>query len=208
MNTTTARTLLGLALACLAAMPAQAQQGSAVATHQTAWVGNVAASNTSGRIAVNQASGFGNAQANIAAIALSPDGVAQVDVQALQQAGSGEPFGNADTHALIDGSAFAGGHGVMSVNQAAGTSNLQLNVIAIGGAGMVGIARASDAALAATAPAGTSTEGTVTVAPERRAAIDLDAFRGAQGVVQVNQTAGVGNLSTNAIVLLLPGSTP
>jgi hypothetical protein len=35
-----------------------------------------------------------------------------------------------------------------------------------------------------------------------------DAFRGSQGVVQVNQTAGVGNSSANAIVIQLPGGSP
>lgn len=204
MSATMSRTLLAVALVCMA-LPARAQQGPVV-TDQAAWIGDDAVSHASGRIAVNQASGVGNAQANIAVIALSPEGVAFADVDARQQAAPASGLINA--RAVIDGAAFSNSHGVMSVNQAAGASNLQLNIIAIGSAGAIEIARASDAALASTAPAGTSTEGTVTVVTERRAVIDLDAFRGIQGVVQVNQTAGVGNLSTNAIVLQLPGSAP
>ena len=69
------------------------------------------------------------------------------------------------------------------------------------------VAGVDDAALAGVAGDTTSGGAQPTSRP-REAFIADDAFRGSQGVVQVNQTAGVGNASTNAIVLQLPGGTP
>jgi hypothetical protein len=42
----------------------------------------------------------------------------------------------------------------------------------------------------------------------REARIDAGAIASPRGVLQINQTAGVGNASVNAIVLQLPGGTP
>lgn len=178
----------------------------AVAQHQDqAFIGDNAGAGSQGRIAVNQAAGTGNAQANLAAFAHAQNGVGLADTSSRQGATPAQRAAAAS--ATIDGSAFDGTRGALSLNQAAGSSNLQLNTIAIGTGGFQ-LTHADDAALAETAAADTSTEGTATATPDRRALIDIGAFRGSQGVVQVNQTAGVGNLSTNAIVLQLPGSTP
>ncbi len=53
-----------------------------------------------------------------------------------------------------------------------------------------------------------ATADATSTAPLREARIDGTAVRAPSGVVQINQTAGVGNASANAIVLRLPGSTP
>lgn len=188
---------LAIAAVALLALPAFAQD--------QAFIGENAGAGSQGRIAVNQAAGAGNAQANLAAFAHAQNGIGLADTYSRQRATPAQRAAAAS--ATIDGSAFDGTSGALSLNQAAGSSNLQLNTIAIGAGGFQ-LTHADDAALAETAVAGTSTEGTATATPERRALIDMDAFRGSQGVVQVNQTAGVGNLSTNAIVLQLPGSTP
>lgn len=193
------KALFSLAVAAVAslALPAFAQD--------QAFIGENAGAGSQGRIAVNQAAGAGNAQANLAAFAHAQNGIGLADTYSRQRATPAQRAAAAS--ATIDGSAFDGTSGALSLNQAAGSSNLQLNTIAIGAGGFQ-LTHADDAALAETAVAGTSTEGTATATPDRRALIDMDAFRGSQGVVQVNQTAGVGNLSTNAIVLQLPGSTP
>lgn len=195
------KVLFSLAVAAIAslALPAFAQ------SQDQAFIGENAGAGSQGRIAVNQAAGAGNAQANLAAFAHAQNGIGLADTYSRQRATPAERAAAAS--ATIDGSAFDGISGALSLNQAAGSSNLQLNTIAIGAGGFQ-LTHADDAALAETAVAGTSTEGTATATPDRRALIDMDAFRGSQGVVQVNQTAGVGNLSTNAIVLQLPGSTP
>ena len=187
------------ASAALLAAPAHAQ------SHDQALIGGHAGTGSEGRIAVNQAAGVGNAQANLAALAHADNGLGIASTHARQKATPAQRAAAAS--ASIDGTAFNDISGALSLNQAAGTANLQLNTIAIG-TGELLLAHADDAALASTTGSATSTEGAATATPDRRALIDIDAFRGSQGVVQVNQTAGVGNLSTNAIVLQLPGSTP
>lgn len=205
---------LPLMLACLAAVsaPAAAQQALAPAASR-AHIGEAAGRDASGRLAINQSAGNGNVQANLAAIALSPDGLGLVGVQARQAVLAGARERGAS--ALIDGAALRGGNGLVSVNQAAGSGNAQANLIGIGQgvAGFGGLALAQgvagldDAALAAVAGS-TPVADPAAPAPLREAVIAGDALRDSRGVVQINQTAGVGNGSANAIVLLLPGSPP
>ena len=165
-----------------------------------------------GRTAVNQAAGAGNVQANLAAIALAGDGLGLVDLRSRQSAGPGDR--QRDAGARIEGQAFSASNGLLSVNQAAGSGNTQANLFALGNGGAKpfvtlggGIAGLDDAALASVA-GDRPTERAEATPRLRQAVIADDAFRGGQGVVQVNQTAGVGNASTNAVVLRLPGSTP
>ncbi len=191
---------LTAAAAALLVLPAYAQ------SHDQAIIGDHAGAGSQGRIAVNQAAGVGNAQANLAAIAHAQNGIGLADTKSRQQATPAQRAAAAS--ATISGSAFDDTQGALSVNQVAGAHNLQLNTIAIGTGGVALLATADDAALAETTGSAPSTEGTATASPDRRALIDTDALRGSQGVVQVNQTAGVGNLSTNAIVLQLPGGAP
>ena len=167
-----------------------------------------AAAGTGGRIAVNQAAGTGNAQANLAAIAIADGGTGLVGLQARQQPTAGA-LDRAASAKLRDG-AFSASQGLLSVNQVAGSGNAQANLFAIGQLGSPAVALVAgvdDAALAGVAGDTTSGGAQPTSRP-REAFIADDAFRGSQGVVQVNQTAGVGNASTNAIVLQLPGGTP
>lgn len=165
-----------------------------------------AATGLSGRSAINLAAGTGNAQANLAAIAVAAGTAGQARLDATQRTTAGDRQRAA--HAGIEGQAFAGSHGLLSLNQAAGSGNAQLNLFAIGDgtavSAMRDIAGLDDTALAAVT-GDTATEGAAAPPAIREARIDSGAFRGSQGVVQVNQTAGVGNASTNAIVLQLPG---
>ena len=175
-----------------------------------------AVSGAQGRIAVNQAAGTGNAQANLGALATSDGGLGLVGVHAAQKPGATSPaLRERDAAARIQHGAFSGSQGVLSVNQIAGSGNAQANLFMVGqgpqgvvAAGVHGISGIDDAALADVAGDANTTEGAVVPSWRREAVIADDAFRGSQGVVQVNQTAGVGNSSTNAIVLQLPGGTP
>ena len=175
-----------------------------------------AVSGAQGRIAVNQAAGTGNAQANLGALATSDGGLGLVGVHAAQKPGATSPaLRERDAAAHIQHGAFSGSQGVLSVNQIAGSGNAQANLFMVGqgpqgavAAGVHGITGIDDAALADVAGDANTTEGAVVPSWRREAVIADDAFRGSQGVVQVNQTAGVGNSSTNAIVLQLPGGTP
>lgn len=178
-----------------------------------ALVGDRFAEGTSGRVAINQAAGEGNVQANLAAIAVG--GSVEVASAARQQAGAGDP--KRDAHARIDGAAFGESHGLLAINQAAGGGNVQANLVAIGqgdtSVAIAGIAQTvtglADAALADVAASGPgATPSAPADTPRREALIGGDAFARSQGLVQVNQSAGVGNASANAIVLLLPAGGP
>jgi hypothetical protein len=208
--------LLVASLAALS-MPARAEETSAAGTAPVsindARIGDTAGHHASGRIAINQAAGTGNAQANLAAIALTPDGLGVIGLQSRQAVFAGDR--NRDASARIDGGALRGSDGLLSINQVAGAGNAQANVIGIGqgSAGLAGlllaqgVAGLEDAALASIA-GDAPAEGTTTATPLREAVITGDALRDSRGVVQINQTAGVGNRSANAIVLLLPGGSP
>lgn len=160
-----------------------------------------------GRTALNLAAGVANAQANVAALAI---GAGQVHSAASQEvAASVAPR---DALAEIGGSVLASGRGLTSVNQAAGAANAQVNLLAVGTDASVALVQAIDVDLLAgvtareAAPVGaTANDGPVAT---REARIGGAAFQGPQGVLQINQTAGVGNASANAIVLQLPGGAP
>ena len=161
-----------------------------------------------GRAAINQAAGQGNAQANQAALSLSSDGIASAAASARQQL---EPVAAAAlarrAQARIDAGAFADARGLLQLNQSAGAGNAQLNQFALA-RGRDGSSALDDAALAQVAGPAAAPLETRRAPGLREAAIADDAFRGGQGVLQLNQTAGTGNASVNAIVLRLPGSAP
>ncbi|MFZ5655800.1 MAG: hypothetical protein ACOY37_01840 [Pseudomonadota bacterium] len=162
------------------------------------------ASNVDGRTAVNIAAGAGNAQANVATLAA---GAGESTSRASQQLSA--LVDARDAVADIGGSALASGRGLTSINQAAGAANAQANLIAIGIGAGIDLVQAVDVELAGvatgTAPdASAATEASAT----REARIGGAAFQGPQGVLQINQTAGTGNASANAIVLQIPGGAP
>ena len=160
-----------------------------------------AGSGSSGRLAINQAAGVGNAQANVMAVAAGNATHASADVS--QAAFNPETARSATSS--IESGAFNGFQGALALNQAAGANTLQANILVI--APRDGITATDDRVLAQVAPGTPPTEGAGS-APEvsREARIDATAFRGASGVLQVNQSAGVGNVATNAVVVRLPAS--
>lgn len=200
-----------LATAIAADARAQPPAGAAV---DSARIG-AAGRGLDGRAAINQAAGQGNAQANQAALSLAPDGLALAAaraVQAVERPAAGALARRAQ--ARIDAGAFDGASGLLQLNQSAGAGNAQLNQFALASgpaASAASEAALDDAALddAALADvAGAPTLETRHAPSLREAAIADDAFRGGHGVLQLNQTAGAGNASVNAIVLRLPGSAP
>lgn len=103
-----------------------------------------------------------------------------------------------DNQARLAGSAFAGGRGVVSVNQAAGDSNQQVNNSALA------IARSGRAA------ANQRTEmhsEEVAVAGSSGAVIGDLAFRGVHGAHGINQAAGSANQQANTRVFALGRAT-
>lgn len=180
-----------------AAIADDASMGLPYAINNSMIDGN-ALSGARGRNVVNMAAGEANAQQNAAAIALNPNGVANVGLfsqQNLHQNSSTVPGLSVSG---IGGNAFTNTVGALSINQTSGSGNAQVNGMAIGIGLDVNVMSESmlsnmstGAGLAAREPDG----GT------RSATIADSAFTGSRGLVQVNQSAGSGNSTANHFVL-------
>lgn len=200
-------------LLVLAGTPAFAAEPAAVPdlARDHAHIDASAGAASQGRIAINQAAGTGNAQSNLAALALSATGGVGLAGVGSRQSTPATGDRGRDLAAVIGAGAFGATQGLVSVNQAAGSGNAQSNLFALAqGTGLptdggVGL---DDSVLAAVAGAPLSPITASDASAPRYVEIADTAFAGGQGVVQVNQTAGVGNQSTNAIVLQLPGGAP
>ena len=150
-----------------------------------------------GAIGVNQAAGDGNLQANSAAIAVGIE--ARTSVTTRQHAeGAGTQPGTARTR--IDGDAFSGARGWLAINQSAGGSNLQSNAIAV----KFGI---QGSRMDAKDLAEVKVSQTTQASPDQERNLEAEvgigqrAFRDARGVVQINQSAGSGNATSNRFEL-------
>lgn len=165
----------------------------------TTLLDNAAGSDMHGRAAVNIAAGAGNVQANTAVLA--PDGIAVVrQNQATRiQAGPGT------ASSQIGADVFQNANGLLSLNMASGYGNLQGNTVAVAQA--VEIESVADSMLQSTTAHRSRSDAPVVVSSHRQATVHPDAFAGANGVVQVNQAAGSGNVASNVFVLRPPAGT-
>lgn len=155
------------------------------------------AGNARGIIAVNQAAGDSNLQVNEAAVAIG-------DQAASASAGISQHLhhysGNLPDVAVarIGQHAFGNAVGIIAVNQASGVANAQSNsvVVAMGINGEVG-----DEVLSAALPDVAGLVHAGVSGGVREVGVDDTAFRNARGLVQLNQTAGAGNSSSNNFAL-------
>ncbi|MDF3886386.1 hypothetical protein [Cupriavidus basilensis] len=186
-----------LASLLLASLPSHAQGTNT----DSARIDPGALAGVAGRAAVNLAAGSGNAQSNQAAIA----DIGSATVQSRQHAGASVPAGGAVSQ--IGNGAFANGSGLLSANVASGNGNLQSNAAVLAPAASVRIEAISDGLLAAESAGGSRPGSAGHAAGPREAVIQPDAYRNATGLVQLNQTAGSGNISSNVFVLRPPAGT-
>lgn len=157
----------------------------------------------SGAIAVNQAAGDLNLQANLRGIAHG--GLADVAISAQQQRGNRVLSAPMEAFALIGGNALAGASGIASINQASGIANTTLNVVSATLARQ-GIRESDDTALAAEGSAlagGRDDAGRGVATGTRSAGVASTALRGFDGVLQLNQIAGNGNETANVLGLVV-----
>jgi hypothetical protein len=159
----------------------------------------------SGASAVNMAAGDLNQQANLRAFAVG--GTTSVHSRQLQLGNhTDRPYA---ASATIGGAAYVDGHGLASINQASGSGNAQLNAVAAVLANQ-GIRETTDGTLSAVVsasaggqhPGSTSASGGGT----RHVAVEPSAMQGYQGVMQLNQAAGSGNVTGNQLLLSVPSS--
>lgn len=158
-----------------------------------------ALSHASGAIAVNQAAGDLNVQANLRAMAHG--GRAQAQVQAIQIHAGDRYDTPLHASATLGGQALSGASGIASINQASGSGNTELNAVAATLADQ-GIRETNDDTLASFASAGGQGEA-VDGQPggTRSVGVESTALRGFGGVLQLNQIAGSGNATGNQLSL-------
>ena len=184
------RSLIVLALlGCTSAMA-----DSSVSTVNSARIQD-SGSQYTGNLNVNQAAGDQQQQTNVRAIAIGTEAAATTRINQKINT-SANPSMNAT--ATIGGTSFSNGNGVLGVNQGAGANNQMANAMRIS----IRAAPQSvdDSALSQQNVALQPSSGaTGTSIGSRQVVISDQAFTGSRGVIQVNQSAGVGNRMANTL---------
>jgi hypothetical protein len=148
-----------------------------------------------GNLSVNQAAGDLQQQVNARAIAIGHGASATTQIRQRLRSRVDPSI---DATSSIQGDSFSHGNGVLGVNQSAGASNQQANALRIS----VGtqpqtiddsvLMQQNVALLNNSDPADASTGN-------RRVTTSDQAFIGSRGVIQLNQSAGVGNRTANTL---------
>ncbi len=202
-------------VAALAASPCLAQSAPASDIDYEAALGwladsridGSALSGARGSMAVNQAAGDLNVQANLRSITVGENAMAEV--VAIQRQTDNQA--NAPTHAsaVIGGQALQGASGIASINQASGSGNTELNAVSVALA-QQGIREASDdflssSGIASAAGAHTVNEPGDKTTHTRKVGVESSALRGFEGVLQLNQVAGMANATENRLQVTVQG---
>ncbi|WP_342125481.1 adhesin [Pseudomonas aeruginosa] len=146
-----------------------------------------------GNFALNQAAGDAQQQSNVRVVAVGSAALVGSDQRQHLQLDASQPIA---ASASISGAALRGS-GILGVNQGAGLGNQQINAFRLSLSN--GPESLDDSALAQSV-ALTKVSGSATPVPGGRSvSTDDRAFAGSSGVVQVNQSAGVGNQSMNTL---------
>jgi len=162
----------------------------------------------SGTTAINMSAGDLNQQANLRAFAAG--GNAQASVSSNQT--HTNDHADAPTYATttIGGTAFANGRGLVSINQASGNGNAELNAVAAALA-QQGIRETNDGALSVTVSASARGQPSTRLHGPgngtRSVAVEATAMKGFDGVLQLNQAAGSGNATSNQLLLAVPANS-
>ncbi|MFV3371388.1 adhesin [Pseudomonas sp. NY15435] len=148
-----------------------------------------------GVASVNQAAGDEQQQANGRTIAIGTN--AQATTQFRQTVNAFVDPSQAAS-ASITGNAFTNGNGALGVNQAAGAANQQVNAMRISVSAVAqsvddSVLSQQNVALPVNSGSANSTTG------NRQVVTSDQAFAGSRGVVQVSQSAGVGNRIANTL---------
>ncbi|WDY60330.1 adhesin [Pseudomonas sp. PSKL.D1] len=148
-----------------------------------------------GNFSLNQAAGDLQQQANARAFATGPGAQATTDIRQRRFSVVDPAI---DAQANIQGSSFSHGSGALGVNQSAGTSNQQANALRIGLSTEPqsiddSVLMQQNVALI------NSSDPTGSIPGHRQVTTGDQAFTGSRGVIQLNQSAGVGNQTANTL---------
>ncbi|MGY0799765.1 hypothetical protein ACW7G0_12020 [Lysobacter sp. A286] len=159
-----------------------------------------------GAIAVNLAAGDFNQQANLRSF--SSGERADSQVVAVQKQTDNQYDMPVHAAASIGGGAFHRASGLVSINQASGSGNAELNVVTAALANQ-GIRETTDGGLSsvvlATAGGQPLPDSNVARTGTRSVAVESTALQGFEGVLQLNQIAGSGNSISNQFGLSVHG---
>ncbi len=152
-----------------------------------------------GVVLINQAAGDQQQLSNNVAIAVGHNAQANITVTQKINGAAADRSLNANT--TIQGNSFSNGNGVLSVNQSAGAQNQMINAVRISvSAGPQSI---DDSVMSQQNVALATDSGLTPTTGSRQVVTSDQAFTGSRGVVQVNQSAGVGNRVANTLNLRL-----
>lgn len=148
-----------------------------------------------GNFSVNQAAGDGQQQANARALATGHGATATTQIRQRQQS-IVDP--NMGASASIQGDAFSHGSGALGVNQSAGAATQQANALRISISTQP--QSIDDSVLLQQNVALINSSDPSDTSPGYRHVTTGDqAFTGSRGVIQLNQSAGVGNQTANTL---------
>lgn len=148
-----------------------------------------------GNFAVNQAAGDQQQQANARAIAMGHGASATTQIRQRLHT---EVDPRMDARASIQGDSFSRGYGVLGVNQSAGASTQQANALRISISNQP--QSIDDSVLMQQNVTLLYNSDPTDSAPGYRQVTTSDqAFTGSRGVIQLNQSAGVGNRMANTL---------
>lgn len=153
----------------------------------------------SGVVTLNQAAGDQQQLSNNVAITMGHN--AQANINVTQKISGAPADRSLNAKASIQGNSFSNGNGVLSVNQSAGAQNQMINAVRISvNAGPQSI---DDSVMSQQNVALATDSGVTSTTGSRQVVTSDQAFTGSRGVVQVNQSAGVGNRVANTLNLRL-----
>lgn len=148
-----------------------------------------------GNFNVNEAAGDQQQQTNVRAIAIGTEAGATTSITQKITTPANRSM---NATANIGGTSFSNGNGVLGVNQGAGANNQMANAMRISIS--AGPQAVDDSALSQQNVALLPSSGaTGTPTGSRQVVTSDQAFTGSRGVIQVNQSAGVGNRMANTL---------
>ncbi|WP_144173669.1 adhesin [Pseudomonas sp. Kh13] len=148
-----------------------------------------------GNLSVNQAAGDQQQQANTRAFAVGPEASATTQIRQRLNTPAASPM---DARSSIQGNAFSNGSGALGVNQSAGADTQQANALRISLSAQPqsiddSVLMQQNVALLNNSDSADASLG------HRQVTTSDQAFTGSRGVIQLNQSAGVGNRMANTL---------
>ncbi|EKT4467571.1 adhesin [Pseudomonas putida] len=183
---------LKLSLLCLALGPSLALAGSPVVDNATL---GASGRTYQGNLGINQAAGDAQQQANVRAMAIGTNAKATTEVRQRTDF-LADPA--RDSRASIHGNAFSNGNGLLGINQSAGAATQQANAVRIG---ISAVPQSIDDSILSqqNVSLANGSEATDRAPGSRQVTTSDQAFTGSRGVIQLNQSAGVGNRMGNTL---------